>query len=107
VWAAAECPQIKATVSYYYVMPHGKPDFSNIEGPVLGHFGTQDEFVPESAVAELESELKKAGVDVTFHRYEGGGHAFFNDTNRLGTYDEALAEKSWERSVDFLRSALA
>jgi carboxymethylenebutenolidase len=107
VWAAAECPQISAAVSYYYVMPHGKPDFTNISGPVLGHFGTSDEFVPASAVAELETELKDAGVDVTFHMYDGGGHAFFNDTDRLGTYDKALAEQSWERSIGFLRGALA
>ena len=28
VWAAATCPKITAAVTYYYVMPHGKPDFS-------------------------------------------------------------------------------
>ena len=68
-------------------MPHGKPDFSGIDGPVLGHFGTADEFIPQEDADKLESELKDAGVDVTFHYYEGAGHAFFNDTNRLGTYD--------------------
>jgi carboxymethylenebutenolidase len=107
VWAAATCPNIAAAVSYYYVMPHGKPDFSGIHGPVLGHFGTADEFIPKEDAEELESELKDAGVDVTFHHYEGAGHAFFNDTNRLGTYDPDLAQLSWERTVSFLRSALA
>jgi carboxymethylenebutenolidase len=107
VWAAATCPNIAAAVTYYYVMPHGKPDFSGIHGPVLGHFGTEDEFVPVQDANKLESELKDAGVDATFHFYEGGGHAFFNDTNRLGTYDPDLAETSWERTVSFLRSALA
>jgi carboxymethylenebutenolidase len=107
IWAAASCPQIRATVSYYYVMPHGKPDFTNIKGPVLGHFGTEDEFVPVEDAKKLEAELTDAGADVTFHFYEGGGHAFFNDTNRLGTYDEALAEESWGRTVSFLRSALS
>ncbi len=107
VWAAATCPQITATVSYYYVMPHGKPDFSGLRGPVLGHFGTADAFIPLDAAESLEAELRDAGVDVTFHYYEGAGHAFFNDSNRLGTYDPALAKTSWERTVDFLRSALA
>ena len=46
VWAAATCPNIAAAVTYYYVMPHGKPDFTGISGPVLGHFGTADEFIP-------------------------------------------------------------
>ncbi len=74
---------------------------------MLGHFGTADEFVPEEAAEALETELREAGVEVTFDYYEGAGHAFFNDTNRLGTYDKAQAELSWERTVSFLRSALA
>jgi carboxymethylenebutenolidase len=107
VWAAATCPNITAAVSYYYVMPHGKPDFTNVKAPVLGHFGTADDFISEEEVRKLESELREAGVDATFHFYEGAGHAFFNDTDRLGTYDKDLAELSWERTVSFLRSALA
>ena len=107
IWAAAACPRIAAAVTYYYVMPHGKPDFTNIKGPVLGHFGTADEFIPGEASKELEAELRAAGVDVTFHFYEGAGHAFFNDTNRLGTYDPQAAETSWQRTVSFLREALS
>ncbi len=107
VWAAATCPNIAAAVSYYYVMPHGKPDFGGIGGPVLGHFGTADEFVPVDAAEGLEAEMRDAGVDVTFHLYDGAGHAFFNDNNRLGTYDAEQAQTSWERTVSFLRSALA
>jgi carboxymethylenebutenolidase len=88
-------------------MPHGKPDFSGIDGPVLGHFGTADAFIPLEDADTLESELRDAGVDVTFHHYDGAGHAFFNDTNRLGTFDPEFAQTSWERTLDFLRSALA
>ena len=106
VWAAATCPQITAAVSYYYVMPHGKPDFSKIKGPVLGHFGTADEFIKHDEAQALEAELREAGVETTFHYYDGNGHAFFNDLDRLGTYDPAAATVSWERSVSFLRGAL-
>jgi carboxymethylenebutenolidase len=107
VWAAATCPEITAAVTYYYVMPHGRPDFTTIRCPVLGHFGTADAFIPLEAAKELEAELEAAGVAVDFHYYEGAGHAFFNDTNRLGTYDAGLAETSWERTVSFLRTTLA
>ncbi len=107
VWAAASCPNVLAAVTYYYVMPHGKPDFSGIGGPVLGHFGDADEFVPVEDAKALEAQLREAGAEVTFHFYEGGGHAFFNDTNRLGTYDPELASTSWDRTVSFLRAALA
>jgi len=107
VWAAATCPNITAAVTYYYVMPHGKPDFSKIKGPVLGHFGTADAFISHDESKALEAELRDAGVEVTFHYYDGNGHAFFADHNRLGTYDPEAAQLSWERSVSFLRDALA
>ena len=107
VWASATCPKITATVSYYYVMPHGKPDFANVKGPVLGHFGTDDAFIPHDDAKALERELRDAGVDVTFHYYDGNGHAFFNEVDRLGTYDAQAAQLSWERTVSFLRGALA
>jgi carboxymethylenebutenolidase len=106
VWAAATNPEIAATVSYYYVMPHGKPDFTAVEGPVLGHFGTADDFIPVASSEGLLGELRAAGVEAEFVFYEGAGHAFFNDTDRLGTYDADAARRSWERTVDFLREHL-
>lgn len=106
VWAASENPKIAAAVSYYYVMPHGKPDFANIKGSVLGHFGTADDFVSVQKAEALEQEMREAGVDVTFDFYAGAGHAFFNDTDRLGTYDRDAAERSWPRTTRFLREHL-
>jgi carboxymethylenebutenolidase len=106
IWAAATNPEIRATVSFYYVMPHAKPDFSAIAGPVLGHFGTKDDFVPVEAAEELLEELRAAGVEAEFVFHDGSGHAFFNDTNRLGTYDPDAAERAWERTVEFLRENL-
>jgi len=107
VWAATINPTVDAVVTYYYVMPHGKPDFSKIDAPVLGHFGTADDFVAVDDAKALESEIAEAsGQPVEFEYYEGAGHAFFNDTNRLGTYDKDAAERSWQRTLEFLRSKL-
>ena len=107
VWAATLNPRVRAAVSFYYVMPHGKPDFSKIAGPVQGHFGTADDFVALDDAKALESEIAEAsGQPVEFHLYEGAGHAFFNDTNRLGTYDADAAQQAWSRTVSFLRSNL-
>jgi carboxymethylenebutenolidase len=108
VWAGATNPRIRAAVTYYYVMPHGKPDFSKVRGPILGHFGTGDDFVPVDDAKALEQEIASAsGQPVQFEFYEGAGHAFFNDTNRLGTYDSEAADLSWQRTVEFLRSHLS
>jgi carboxymethylenebutenolidase len=106
IWAAAETPEIGAAVTYYYVMPHGKPDFSKIKGPVLGHFGTEDEFVSEEDARALETELREAGVDAAFEYYQDAGHAFANDHDRLGTYDEGHAKQAWDKTVSFFKEHL-
>jgi carboxymethylenebutenolidase len=107
VWAGTVNPKVSAIVTYYYVMPHGKPDFSRLEAPVLGHFGTADDFIPVDDAKALEQEIASAsGQDVTFEYYEGCGHAFANDHNRLGTYDEEAAGRAWRRTVEFLRANL-
>jgi len=107
IWAATINPKVRAAVSYYYVMPHGKPDFSKVQAPVLGHFGTGDDFVSVDDAKALEKEISEASSNsVEFEFYEGQGHGFFNDTDRLGTYDKQAADQSWQRTVDFLRSNL-
>jgi carboxymethylenebutenolidase len=107
VWAATVNPKVDAVVTFYYVMPHGKPDFSKVDAPVLGHFGTEDDFVSVDDAKALEKELNDAGADAKFEFYEGAGHAFFNDTDRLGTYDEGKAKEAWGKTVDFFKRHLA
>jgi carboxymethylenebutenolidase len=104
VWAAARNPKVNAAVTYYG-RPQGQLDLTQTRGPVLGHYGTIDEFIPEQDARELEDAMRRAGVEVRFEYYTAG-HAFFNDTDRLGTYDPDAAGQSWRRTLEFLRSAL-
>ncbi len=106
IWTASANPKVGAAVTYYYVMPHGKPDFSKIAGPVLGHFGTADEYISVEDAKALETELQEAGVEAAFEFYEGAGHAFAADHNRLGTYDEGHAQSAWQKTVDFFKQHL-
>jgi carboxymethylenebutenolidase len=107
VWTATVNPKVGAVSSFYYVMPHGKPDFSKIKGPVQGHFGTNDDFVSVDDAKALEKEIGDAsGADVSFEFYEGAGHAFFADHDRLGTYHEEHANNAWQKTVDFFRRHL-
>ena len=46
-------------------------------------------------------------VEAAFEYYEGGGHAFANDHDRLGTYDQSHAESAWGKTVDFLKRHLS
>ena len=107
VWAATASPEIGAVVSFYYVMPHGKPDFSKLNAPVLGHFGTNDQYISVDDAESLEAELQQAGVEAAFEFYEGAGHAFFAEHNRLGTYHEEHANTAWGKTVDFFHKHLS
>jgi carboxymethylenebutenolidase len=107
VWAATANEQIGAVVSFYYVMPHGKPDFSKLNAPVLGHFGTSDDFISVDEAKSLEAELQQAGVDAAFEFYEGAGHAFFGPHDRFGTYHSEHAGSAWGKTVDFFKQHLS
>mgnify|MGYP001598043087 CR=1 FL=1 len=57
-------------------------------------------------VKELEAALQSMGKDVTLQVYPGTGHAFANEENALGTYDEAAAREAWEQTLRFLHDKL-
>jgi carboxymethylenebutenolidase len=98
--------KIAAAVVFYGTF-RGNEDFSGVRAPVQGHFGEQDQMMsPDQARSVMENLRTQAGVPVQVHFYDAG-HAFFNDENLLGTYDEDAAKLAWSRTVDFLRSALA
>jgi carboxymethylenebutenolidase len=107
IWTATVNDKVGAAVSFYYVMPHGKPDFSKLAGkPVMGHFGESDDFISVDDANALQEELNQAGADAVFHFYEGAGHAFFADHDRLGTYHPEHADTAWRRTVDFFKRHL-
>ena len=50
----------------------------------------------------LEKQLQEQGKDVTFHIYEGTGHAFANEEDVLGTFDSSAANIAWDRTISLL-----
>jgi carboxymethylenebutenolidase len=108
VLAALAGDKVGAAVTYYAVFnTETDPDLSGITAPVLGHFGGADDFAGPERVAQIEAMItEQAGVDVTFHIYDGAGHAFFNEGDAFGTYDKDLAASTWQETVAFLRSNL-
>ena len=104
VWAAATCPNIVAAVTFYYVMPHGKPDFKQLAGPCWATSAPPTNSSP-SAKPRRSSRDPRRRRGASFHFYENAGHAFFNDTNRLGPTTARWPELAWERTLSFLREA--
>lgn len=104
--AARAGKKVSAAVVFYGTFSGGE-DFSGIQSPVQAHFGEQDQFIPPGQAREVMERVRaQAAVPVQVHFYEAG-HAFFNDENHLGTYNEDLAVLAWSRTLDFLRSHLA
>ena len=105
LYAATASDQVHAAVDFYGIHPAVEPDFSKLRGPVQCHFGKSDEFVKEADAQALVETMKAAGGKVDAHFYEAG-HAFFNDS-RPDAYVEAPAKQAWDRTLAFLRDALA
>ncbi len=100
--AAADPEHIRSVVLFYGT---GPADFSNSRATYLGHFAENDPYEPESNVAELEESVRRAGRPVTFYRYPGTGHWFF-EPDRTDAYNQVAATLAWERTLTFLRNAL-
>lgn len=104
--AAQAGEKVAAAVVFYGAVSLDE-DLSGIRAAVQGHFGELDEGIPpELARAEIEKIHAEAGVPVEVHFYHAG-HAFANDLNLIGTYNEEAAKLAWARTVDFLRAHLA
>ncbi len=97
--AAADPEHIRSVVLFYGT---GGGDFSNSRAAYLGHFAENDEFEPQSSVDELEESLRRAGRPVTFYRYRGTGHWFF-EPDRSDAYNRDAATLAWERTLTFLQ----
>jgi len=101
---AAMVPEVSACVSFYGV-PRPEVDLTKVRARVLGHYVPDDEYVPRERLAEVEAELRRAPVPVTFHSYDAR-HSFFNE-RMSGVYSPENAELAWERTVAFLNETLA
>lgn len=99
---------VKAVVPFYGLIPwaESQPDYSALEGAVLGHYAEKDGFASPEVVKLLNAELQDLGKRADFHIYEGTDHAFFND-DRPEVYDRAAAELAFSRTIDFLRTELS
>ena len=102
--AAQQGDRVSAAVPYYGVGPAVPKTYEGLTAAVQGHYGTRDDFYPaDDAKAQAEQIRRESGAEVEFHFYDAG-HAFHNDTNKLGTYSPDDARTAWTRTVEFLRA---
>ena len=109
--AMTQVPEADAGAVWYGCPPLDYVDASKIKAPLLGHWGTQDEFFKIDMVDALEVKLQAAGCAYTFHRYLAH-HAFANETavgpGRLPAtqYDAVWSQQAWDRTLRFFGRTL-
>ena len=102
LFAGTVNPNVGAVVDFYGIHPNVKPDYSKLNGPVLGLFAEKDGFVTPQTAREVEAAIKKAGKTVEINIYPGVDHGFFND-ERADVYSKAAAEDAWRRTLDLFK----
>lgn len=95
---------VDATVIYYGDVERSAEDLRNLQGPVMGHFGSRDMLINKDVVAGFESELTKAGRVATVHWYDAD-RDFANPEIRR--YDEEDAKVAWDRTLAFFKTYLS
>jgi carboxymethylenebutenolidase len=105
LYAATLNPSVSACVNFYGIHPNVKPDYTRLNGPVLGLFAEKDAFVTPQTAREVEAGIKKAGKSVEIHIYPDVDHGFFND-EREDVYNKPAAEDAWRRTLDLFKKTL-
>ena len=77
----------------------------DLDAPLLGLFGNDDQFPTPEEVDLHEAELKKYGKDYEFHRYDGAGHGFFYYHTPMYRPEQAM--DGWNKVFTFFGQHLA
>jgi carboxymethylenebutenolidase len=76
----------------------------DLECPILGLFGNDDQNPTPERVNQLEEELKKYGKTYEFHRYDGAGHGFWSYDR--AAYRPQQAMDAWDKTFAFFAKNL-
>ena len=104
----------KAAVPYYggnIMEPWGKnvtrtpfDRASEINCPLLFHFGEEDTNPSQADMAKLDAELTRLGKPHEFFAYPNAGHSFMDHTSQA--HRPAAVEASWPRTLAFFAKQL-
>ncbi|HET6873561.1 MAG TPA: dienelactone hydrolase family protein [Acidimicrobiales bacterium] len=70
-----------------------------LDAPLLGIFGNDDQHPPPDQVDQHEAALKEHGKTYEFHRYDGAGHGFFY--YHAPMYRPQQAMDAWQKVFAF------
>jgi carboxymethylenebutenolidase len=104
-WAlnASVATPVDATVIYYGKCDLPPDRLERLKGPVLGHFGTRDQYVTRAMVDRFEAAMKQVGKPYTVYWYDAE-HAFANPTG--DSFNRPDAQLAWQRTTEFFARTL-
>lgn len=94
---------VDGTIIYYGRVPGDPAALESLQSPILGHFGSQDQFINTEMVSAFEGALGQAGATFDLHTYDAD-HAFANPTS--SAHDSEDAQVAWQRTLDFLQATI-
>jgi len=100
---AIAAPDLDACVMYYGQPVLDPAELGKIHAALLGHFGTQDQSIPQMKLDDFDAALTAAGVKHEIKRYDAA-HAFANPSNPA--YDQVNAAAAWESTQAFFAQGL-
>jgi carboxymethylenebutenolidase len=96
---------VDAVVAYYGLPMQGEPDWSELAGPVQGHYSQQDGMFTPALAKELFDKLEGMGKQPELFVYDAE-HGFFNDTS-LEVHNAEAAQTAWTRTLGFFQKHLS
>ncbi|WP_137285536.1 dienelactone hydrolase family protein [Halorussus salinisoli] len=95
---------LNATVIYYGTLTTNESVLRDIDAPVLGIFGAEDEVVGIENVREFNQTLSELGVEKEIYIYEGASHAFANPSGE--SFQPEATKDAWAKTLRFLNETL-
>jgi carboxymethylenebutenolidase len=95
---------LNGTVIYYGTLTTEEDELRDIDAPVLGIFGSEDQVVGPENVEEFDRTLDEIGVENEVQVYDGAEHAFANPSGE--SFRPNATRDAWDRTLGFLDSTL-
>lgn len=100
VIASCRVPEFACAIPFYGIPPEAVAKASDIKIPVQCHFANTDDWCTPATVDKFESDLKAAGKDFEFYRYDAE-HGFVNE--QRNPHSHGPAEIAWGRMLQYLK----
>jgi len=102
---AVHQPGLAAAVVYYGTSPEDSDAYTEIEAPVLGLYGGDDQRV-NATIPTARQAMERLAKTYQVGIYEGAGHGFLRAQEGQDGANMEATEQAWPRTIEFFRDHL-